>query len=677
MITFKEFIWEKALNEWVHPNVTHRVLNTLQPDMDKIKKSHLQSDHFFGGSMETPEHSHEASHTNTTRPLTDEGKEKSDTHKKIEKVLGKEVSHTGETTDKHGRKVRLNKVLDDKELLKKFNDEKASSGYDGVDHVSYSRGVHHEVYGKSSHLSKKTGNHTFTSCQRVSHELSPHQPLSDQRDKESDDGMQDGARVEGHINGAIHHEIVASVKNKDGDVIGRVTARKYEADVTNPETGKKEKHHIWRTGDTAHYGTMAPHHRKQIDAHLEKSFPAKKDVEYRVSGSSSTPQYDDGGGNTHVERTEEGMQKILASSDDNAKKKLIHEKGTPGHILHELAKDKKNHFYIPNHENTQSHTLSHILKHGDKTATYMLDKIAQHKNLSQEDKMNLSTNKESYVRRSVIERKDNTPEQIHHMIDHEAKQKTHLMGVIAERHDLDDSHVDKIIHSGKGLEDLAQNPSTKKHHLMKLAEHKDEDVASSVCSNPSSDKDVLEHAFNHHRNSKHVIEQLVSHKNTPDHILNHIYDHGSSLMKYKLTDRKDLPKETVEKLVKKGDHSSAITQKNLTQDHISHIIDHGDEDALSRISQRPDLKQSHVEEIVKKRTRDPYMIHKHLLTNHKDKLTPEHLHTMATSQPYDEVAKKLLSHRNLTSESLHAIKKSNEDDHGIQKLVKAHPNYKP
>lgn len=401
MKPFKSFLLEYLTRDQRHFYENEQF--GMQP-LSMLPERRKKTDHFFGVGNDEIE-----------QPI-DMGNEKSDTHKKVEKHLGVEISpevyRTGLVKDKYGRQAKIGKMIKDDKLRDAFANDPHRKGINNHGYTArIVRGV--EVVGQSNP------------------EPDDFHPKGHSWADESCKNLESGQRSDIPEVEANRGTVVMFVKNHEGTEVSRYTLQPYHIVDAKDEdpTEVEPKKTVYAINGS--YGLQHP----AFKAHAEKiarqlSGKYKRGI-YRLDPDVYNDRSDSK--ILHPATTTKHLEKLFSLPHDTKNKNwndvlrfklwaFSHSKMTPD-IITQILKNPKESYQIKERALKQDDLITpehinHVVK--NETNPYILHQLQRHENLIDENHITHLLTNEKF-------QKNNIGNPFTFILNHPKANKEHLM----------------------------------------------------------------------------------------------------------------------------------------------------------------------------------------------------------------------------------------------------------
>ena len=542
MKTFKQYL----LHEYLLPKQITGLKKSVTkeyPEHDNYMtpKARFDTDHFFGTGNDLKR-----------EELNNYDHDKSEVHTKIERHLGKPITHdeykSGLVSDKYGRKVKIGKLVTDPQLRNEFNNDNVRAGTKSSSkhHVTIVRGIHVGGQTNSAVDAEHPTGHSWgeQSCKNV------------------DTG---GNRK------YLPHEIA------NGSVVVRVH------DHNNQE--------IYRS-------TLQPHYNGN------NRVAYKIDSEYGIKHPSFTAHVNDVANRLSGEHFGGNIYHMLPDVYNNShESKMLHPSLTPEKltdIIHNPKSTEEQHLALQ-HKNTTPELIHNVL---DKELSNYKPSFSLNRNDVFHAAMKSPAFNSEHITKLLNH--PNTPKSLHRRLSLHPNLSTDNIHSLLHTHEFPmvgydsnykrdsrsedvvknllkhpktpDDIIDHYIKHGNGSHKraLAENPSLKDHHIDSLLSGKDADTKYSIVNN-----DAL-------KLKDHHIDTLLDDNN---------YNNKDKDMKNSIQARLGGKVSNPRHIATYLNHptystrASLFTENNphLTSEHIDHIIKHDSAASLRQIAAKHPL----------------------------------------------------------------------------------------
>jgi len=539
MLSFKNFLKEETLLEYL-TDAQRKVYSKIK----MTDASRSNTDHFFGKDNDE-----------VKEDLIDYDHGKSEVHRAIEHHLGQEFDHQsytkGVVKDKHGRDVKLGRLIKDDSLRNQFANDSVRAGTKSSHghYVTIVRGT--EVAGQTNPESDPThpGGHSWKnlSCKNIT----------------------SGVHRRFLKSEIAHGSSVVRVHDHNGQEIYRATLHPHY---------NKEGHTAYAID--GEYGVKHPsftQHAKHVADRLsgelkgDPIFTKEKKV-YNDSGSITM---------IHPQTTSEHLDALVKS-------------GTPAQKQ-----------AVAKHPNISSDSLNKLINNkSEKIRTA----VAENPNLSSDHLHKLLSDEEPKIAIAALKHQKLSPEHIETAL----KNSHPMVSAAVVKSNANDEHISKAIDNIQASNfryakiQIGESPRVKGDNLEKLLNDKDGyTVESTIRNNPnitpehiaklskSDDEDILRGALNHKYTTDQQVEDafkrnpnvakdgvIASHKAKPHHLEHYIKNSEKDdwLLRGKIAKNKNLSKDQLDRLSNDSEayvRRAVLENPNATGDHIHHVITKG------------------------------------------------------------------------------------------------------
>jgi hypothetical protein len=539
MLSFKNFLKEQILLEYL-TDAQRKVYSKIK--MTDAARSN--TDHFFGKDNDE-----------VKEDLIDYDHGKSEVHREIEHHLGQEFDHQsytkGMVKDKHGRDVKLGRLIKDDSLRNKFANDSVRAGT------------------KSSH------GHYVTVVRGTE--------VAGQTNPESDPAHPGG-----------HSWRNLSCKN----ITSGVHRRFLKSEITHGSSLVRVHDH---NGQEIYRATLHPHYNKEghtgyaVDSEYGVIHPSftqhAKQVADRLSGELK--------GNPVFNKD----KKVY---NDSGRTTMIHPRATSEH-LDALVKSGSpaEKYAVARHPNISSDSLNKLVNNKSEKIRAA---VAENPNLNSDHLHKLISDEDPKIAIAALKHQKSSPEHIETALKHPHP----MVSAAVVNSNASDEHISKAINNiqasdfrfakitigesprvkGKNLEKLLndkdgyaveniirKNSNITPEHIDKLSKSDDEDVLRGALKHKFATDQQVEDAFK--RNPNAAKDGIIASRKAKPHQLEHYIKNSEQddwLLRGKIAENKNLSKDQIDRLSNDSQsHVRLALLKNpsATGDHIHHVITKG------------------------------------------------------------------------------------------------------
>lgn len=524
MLKFKPFLLEYLTDEQ----------RNRFKDVQMSDKARSDTDHFFGVG-------------NDKVHGEIKNDDKSEVHKQLENHLGQTISHEdyrrGLTADKHGRDVKIGRMIKDNDLRNQFDKDPSRKAETTNFKTSTVRGT--EVAGQTNPVSdaQHPKGHSWSgiSCKNIETGINKH-----------------------YLPREIEHgTVVHRVHDHNGQEIYRATLQPHHND----------EGHVMYSLDSE-YGVKHPSFTK--DAH---EVAKKLSGEYKPGlFEKHSKVYDDSGKTfmLHPAMTSEHISAALTDSNPVVRWHAIdHPDATEEHLSKALADSHptvRNHAIT--HPNMSTKLLDGIMKTGSAGDRYG---AARHSKISPEALINATSDPDRRVRSAALTNK-NMPR--NHLDRVMAGSEPESKSLAIKNPNIDPKHIGKAIddlegHSGDY--DVLENPALSHDHLTKLINSNRNAVRRAALRHPNITPDHIHMALDH-ENATTRYSAISSVKSTPRNI-DKALDDDNFDVKEKAATHDNASSANIDKAQNHPDYfvrQGVLTNINIKPHHLIKALDDSD-----------------------------------------------------------------------------------------------------
>ena len=559
----------------------------LYADTQMTEKARADTDHFFG-----------VGNDHVQEDVIGLEPDKSEVHRAVERHLGKQIKHDeyvkGVTKDRHGRDVRLGRLIRDEKLRNQFANDNVRAG------------------------SKRTSGHYMTIVRgtevagQTNSEPDPQHPKGhswgDLSCKNVDTGV-NRSFLKGEVK---HGTVVVRAHDHTGQEIYRATLQPHHNHEDKVAYSLDSEYGLKHPAFTAHAHDVARRLSGEFKMHNPESavFTKHEDV-YNDNGQSRM---------LHPDLKNTDLHKIMDSNPSTPLAMLA----AKHHNVDDTLLDKAmNHSSARVHAAAAANPLAsskHLHKALDSDNFNVQLAAANNPNIRPEHVDKIVKNGDSELLTSIAKHPSVQPHHIDQIIDSNSESK--IYSILGNRH-INKEHLDKIIAMGKQSlnKHVAKHRLATPEHLDKLLDHGNNlGVMEAAASNRNASEANLMKALSKH-DLPTVRRDAVSNEKAPDSFLHHVLDlpHTDSEVRMAAASNENASSSLLHRALDDKDYwvrASAAQNPNAKEEHLHKAINDfsGPDSYLTRRSaaRHPNVTK----EILQKALNDPHDAVRYTAENH-------------------------------------------------------------